>query len=117
MWLKHCCNCDREGQSVMYQTQLKMLSNFLKFVWHNFQQNRGLETAKSLTYTSLFAVVPFITLLLAILSAFPSFQVFGNQIETWIFTHLLPSSSSELAGYISEFAEQAKNLTWVGAIM
>jgi membrane protein len=101
----------------MYQTQLKTLSNFLKFVWHNFHQNRGMETAKSLTYTSLFAVVPFITLLLAILSAFPSFQVFGNQIESMIFTHLLPTSSSELAGYISEFATQAKNLTWVGAIM
>ena len=101
----------------MYQTSVKTLSRFIQFVWHNFQQNRGLETAKSLTYTSLFAVVPFITLLLAILSAFPSFQVFGKQIETMIFTHLLPSSSSELASYISEFAAQAKNLTWVGAIM
>jgi membrane protein len=101
----------------MYQTQVKMLWNFVTFVWHNFRQNRGAETAKSLTYTSLFAVVPFVTLVLAILSAFPSFQVFGNQIETMIFTHLLPSSSSELAGYLSEFADQAKNLTWVGAVM
>ena len=101
----------------MYQTSLKTLSRFVHFVWHNFQQNRCLETAKSLTYTSLFAVVPFITLLLAILSAFPSFQVFGSQIQDMIFTHLLPSSSSELAGYISEFATHAKNLTWVGAIM
>jgi membrane protein len=101
----------------MYQTSLKTLSRFVSFVWHNFQQNGCLETAKSLTYTSLFAVVPFVTLLLAILSAFPSFQVFSNQIQNMIFTHLLPSSSSELAGYISEFVTHAKNLTWVGAIM
>ncbi|MES2624292.1 MAG: YihY family inner membrane protein [Pseudomonadota bacterium] len=101
----------------MDQTPIKTLSRFVNFTWHNFQQNGGFETAKSLTYTSLFAVVPFITLLLAILSAFPSFQVFGNQIEEMIFTHLLPSSSSELAGYITEFASQARNLTWVGAVM
>lgn len=115
--MEHCCNCDREGQLVMYEVHVKSLTRFVQFVWHNFLQNRCLETAKSLTYTSLFAVVPFITLLLAILSAFPSFQVFGTQIENMIFTHLLPSSSTELAGYISEFADQAKNLTWVGAIM
>lgn len=90
---------------------------FAKFVFREFKQNDGLEYAKSLTYMSLFAVVPLLTLILAILSAFPSFQVFGSEIQSMIFTRLLPSSSSELEIYLAEFAGQAKNLTWIGAVM
>ena len=90
---------------------------FVCFVYKSFTNNKGVENAKSLTFTSLFAVVPLLTLTVAILSAFPSFQVFGNQIEGMIFDRLLPSSSEQLEEYIASFASQAKNLTWVGALM
>jgi membrane protein len=94
-----------------------VLWRFLGFVWGEFHGNHGTENAKSLTYMSLFAVVPLLTLILAILSAFPSFQVFGNQIQGMLLNNLLPSSSSELESYLSDFTEQAKNLTWIGALM
>jgi membrane protein len=95
----------------------RVMWHFLRFVYAGFQHNKGLEVAKSLTYTSLFAVVPLITLVLSILSAFPSFQVFGSQVQDMIFDRLLPASSTELEGYFSDFAEQAKHLTWMGAVM
>ena len=76
-----------------------------------------MENAKSLTYMSLFAVVPLLTVLVTILSAFPAFQVFGNQLQSMILDRLLPSSSSELENYFTGFSEQARNLTWVGAMM
>jgi len=90
---------------------------FVKFVWQNFMRNEGLENAKSLTYTSLFAVVPLLTLTLAILSAFPSFQVFGAQIQDMIYSRLLPSTSDELEEYLTTFSSQARNLTWAGAVI
>ncbi|MDR2213487.1 MAG: YihY family inner membrane protein [Pseudomonadales bacterium] len=93
------------------------LWNFLRFVYRGFMRNQGLETAKSLTYTSLFAVVPLITLVFAVLSAVPSFQVFGTQIQEMIFDSLLPSSSEQLERYLANFSGQARNLTWVGAVM
>ena len=70
------------------------LWNFIKFVFREFDANNGFENAKSLTYMSLFAVVPLMTLIVSILAAFPSFQVFGSQIQEMIFARLLPSSSS-----------------------
>lgn len=91
--------------------------NFLKFVFQNFMRNEGLENAKSLTYTSLFAVVPLLTLIISILAAFPSFQVFGAQVQSMIYERLLPSSGSELQSYLANFAGQARNLTWAGAVM
>jgi membrane protein len=101
----------------MIKTRIKTFWRFLVFVYQSFMQNDGLETAKSLTYTSLFAVVPLVTLLLSILAAFPSFQVFGDQIQNMLFERLLPSTGSEIQGYITSFAEQARNLTWIGAVM
>jgi membrane protein len=79
--------------------------------------NKGLENAKALTYTTLFAVVPLITLVFAILSLFPSFQVFGSQIQELIFSRLVPSSSTELENYLSGFASQARNLSWIGGLI
>jgi membrane protein len=94
-----------------------VIRRFLSFVWSDFHGNHGTENAKSLTYMSLFAVVPLLTMILAILSAFPSFQIFGTQIQDMLLNNLLPSSSSELESYLSEFTEKAKNLTWIGALM
>jgi len=98
-------------------TRPQSLWGFIRFVYREFAHNHGLEFSKSLTYMSLFAVVPLMTLMLAILSAFPSFQVFGSEIQEMIFQRLLPSSTSELEGYLANFAGQAKNLTWAGAVM
>lgn len=91
--------------------------HFLAFVARNFMRHDGLENAKSLTFTSLFAVVPLLTLTVAILSAFPSFQVFGTQVQGAIYNRLLPSTSAELEGYLTGFSGQARNLTWAGAVM
>lgn len=90
---------------------------FLAFVARNFMRHDGLENAKSLTFTSLFAVVPLLTLTVAILSAFPSFQVFGTQVQGAIYNRLLPSTSAELEAYLTGFSGQARNLTWAGAVM
>ncbi|MEX2366487.1 MAG: YihY family inner membrane protein, partial [Pseudohongiellaceae bacterium] len=68
-------------------------------------------------YTSLFAVVPLVTLLVSVLSLFPSFQVFGSQVQDMIYDRLLPGTSSQLEQYISSFASQARNLTWVGLVI
>lgn len=97
--------------------RLRTPLNFLLFVWRNFMRNEGLENAKSLTYTSLFAVVPLLTLILSILAAFPQFQVFGAQVQEMIYQRLLPSTGSELQEYLNDFAGQARNLTWAGAAM
>ncbi len=95
----------------------RTLPRFVHFVYHSFMHHQGLEVAKSLTYTSLFAVVPLFTLLMAILAAFPSFQGYAGQIQALLFNRLLPSTSNELQIYLLKFAGQARNLTWVGAGM
>ena len=95
----------------------KVLWRFVRYVYKSFRQHEGLENAKSLTFTSLFAVVPLLTLTVTMLSAFPAFQGFGSQVQEMLFNRLLPSSSAELQQYIQSFSEQARNLTWAGALI
>lgn len=100
-----------------FNERIKDLGQFISFVIRNFDRHKGIENAKALTYMSLFAVIPLLTLIAAIFSVFPAFQGFGEQVQSMIFDRLLPSSSSELENYLTTFSEQARNLTWVGAIM
>ncbi len=90
---------------------------FVVLVYHNFMLHHGFESAKSLTYTSLFAVVPLLTLMLTLFAVFPAFQGLGDSIEDMLLSHLLPSTGREIEEYLEEFAAQARNLTWVGALM
>jgi membrane protein len=94
-----------------------MFANFLVLVYRNFMLHRGLESAKSLTYTSLFAVTPLLTLMLVLFAAFPAFQDLGMRVQDLLLEHLLPSSGREIEAYLEEFAVHARNLTWVGAVM
>jgi membrane protein len=108
----------RERMSeVLPQKQPPPFVKFLGVVYHSFMLHRGLEHAQSLTFTSLFAVVPLLTLMLSLFTLFPSFQGLGDSIQDLLLTHLLPSSGREIETYIEEFTAHAHNLTWIGAVM
>lgn len=94
-----------------------MFARFLLLVYRNFMLNRGLESAKSLTYTSLFAVTPLLTLMLVLFAAFPAFQDLGVRMQDMLLEHLLPSSGREIEAYFEEFALHGRNLTLVGGVM
>lgn len=99
----------------MADNRLRAFTQFLLLVHRSFMRNKGLENAKALTYTSLFAVVPLLTLTLTLFSLVPAFQSFGERIQNLLLDHLLPSSGREIEAYLEEFAVHARNLTWVGA--
>jgi membrane protein len=100
--------------------QGKGMQRFVRFVvlvYRNFMLHQGFESAKSLTYTSLFAVVPLLTLMLMLFAMVPTFQGLGDRIQILLLDRLLPSTGQEIEAYLEEFATQARNLTWVGALM
>lgn len=70
--------------------------------------------AAALTYTTLFAVVPLMTVTYGILSTFPAFHGVGERIENFVFTNFVPSASAVVQNYLQTFTQQAKNLTGIG---
>lgn len=86
----------------------------IQYFVHRFSTDRCSENAAALTYMSLFALVPLLTLLYTMASAIPTFQGAEAQLQQLLFEHLLPESGSEIEGYLNDFSQQAKNLTGPG---
>lgn len=91
--------------------------DFWRFLLQRFLADRGISSAAALTYTTLFAVVPMMTVTFAMLSAVPAFQGVGEQIQHFIFRNFVPSTGAAVQEYLWAFTEQARQLTWVGVLL
>ncbi|MEH6649362.1 MAG: YihY family inner membrane protein [Motiliproteus sp.] len=104
-------------QSTFRLINIHLLLGFVRHMVGRFSANQGILNAAALTYTTLFAVVPMMTVTYAMLASVPSFQGLGPQLETMIFDNFVPSTGAAVKDYISGFAGQARNLTGLGIVL
>ncbi|MDR2011846.1 MAG: virulence factor BrkB family protein [Rhodanobacter sp.] len=90
---------------------------FVKFTWHRFDEDRCLQTAGTLAYTSMFALVPLTAAVLGILAAFPAFAGWREQLTHWVFANFVPAAGDTVQGYITQFANNASKATVVGILV
>ena len=90
------------------------LGRFLGHVLRRFQTDRCLPAAATLSYTSLFACVPLVAIVLSVLSAFPLFDDLQDEIERAIFLYLAPHVSDEAQAYFRAFLANTRQLTALG---
>jgi len=89
----------------------------LRFTWSRFLEDRCMQTAGALAYTSVFALVPLTAAILGILAAFPGFAGWRDKITTWVFANFVPAAGGAIEGYITEFAQNASKATAVGILV
>ena len=87
---------------------------FERLAWRRFREERCLQIASSLTFTTLLAIVPILTVALTLISAFPVFREQLQHVERFLVSYMLPESAAALAGYAEQFAANAARLTTVG---
>ncbi|WP_379912132.1 YihY family inner membrane protein [Marinobacterium aestuariivivens] len=87
---------------------------FLRYLVEQFIANQGILNASALTYTTLFAVVPLMTVSYSMLAAVPSFQGLGDQVQGWVFENFVPATGAAVQDYLANFTSQARKLTGVG---
>ncbi|MCD6061910.1 MAG: hypothetical protein K0R03_1836 [Moraxellaceae bacterium] len=90
---------------------------FARFVYRHFLHDRCREHAMELTYTTLFAVVPMMTVTFAILSAIPALQHLSADVQDFVFRHFIPSSGQVVQQHLEAFTKQAGHLTVIGSAM
>lgn len=73
------------------------------------------ESASALTYTTLFAIVPVMTVAFSILAALPALQEQSSALRDWAFEWFAPSVGDQVIARLHEFSRQANNLTAIGA--
>ncbi len=93
---------------------LSRLDELVRVVARRFQEDHGLQTASSLTFTTLLSLVPIVTVALTLMSAFPVFHGLSGVIEEFIFDNIVPESAEAIEKYTEQFVDNAANLTAVG---
>jgi membrane protein len=93
----------------------RQLSRFLVHLVRRFSQDRCLQIASSLTFTTLLALVPLVTIALTLISAFPIFSGLGEQIRSFLLANMLPEAAGKVvATYVEQFSVRAGRLTALG---
>ena len=87
---------------------------FIELIVKQYQQKECQKSAASLTYVTLFAIVPLMTVTYSMFSIIPAFEGVGEQLQSLIFTHALPYNEQALIGYLQDFSHQARKLTALG---
>jgi membrane protein len=90
---------------------------FLRFIAARFHQDRCSQMASSLTFTTLLSLVPLITIMLTLFSAFPQFVDFSTSAKNVLLANMLPETGGRIiTNYIQQFADNAARLTAVGIV-
>jgi len=86
-------------------------------VWKHFQEDRCLEEAASLSYTSLLAMVPLLAVVFGIIAAFPVFSEWSANLKSFIFDNFMPATGEQIVPYIDTFLGSISSLTLPGTIL
>lgn len=89
---------------------------FILFVLRRFETDRCREQAGSLTYTTLFAVVPMLTVFLVIISSIKALEPARQQLQQLIYSNFLPKSTIAFDKVLSAFTDKSSNLTIIGVL-
>lgn len=83
-----------------------------------FREDHLALTASSLTYTTTIALVPFLTVALAVFSAFPMFGTLQGVVQKWLVERLVPDNiARQVLGYLTQFAGHASQLGTIGLVV
>lgn len=97
--------------------QFRLLGHFIVLVYRRFKEERCFQLCGSLTFTSLLALVPLVTITLTVMTAFPVFDTILEALKIFVTNNFMPQASSRLVTvYMHQFAENAARLTAVGIV-
>jgi len=75
------------------------------------------QVAGSLTFTTTLALVPLLTIILAIFTTFPVFSNFRTSLDAYFVQTMMPKGiANTIIGSLTQFASKAKSLSAVGAV-
>ncbi len=96
------------------RTDWYRLQSFSRFITKRFIDDQLFASAGALAYTTMFALVPFSAVFLAVMSAFPVFDEWTNTLINFVFNNFVPSSARQIEQYVMGFSASARSLTVVG---
>ncbi|XKM13426.1 virulence factor BrkB family protein [Orbaceae bacterium ac157xtp] len=90
--------------------------HFLGILKYHIINDRLTTAAASLAYTTVLALVPLITVIFALLSAFPIFDEASLAIKALIYDNLAPTAGDTIQNYLEQFIANTNRMTIMGII-
>ena len=95
--------------------RIRNAAGFLVFVLRRWSEDRCPQVAGSLTYTTLLALVPLFTIVVALLSSLPFFEDVMVEVKVFLLLNLVPEMAGRIITvYMEQFASNAGRLTSLG---
>ena len=96
-------------------TGYRAFAAFCAAVARRFDEDRCLQVAGGLTFTTLLALVPLLAVALSVSSATPLFDQWMEELQEFVASHFLPDSGARLIrAQLLEFTANAGRLTALG---
>lgn len=95
---------------------LETIAAYFRLLISQFKEDGCKESAAALTYTTLFAIVPIMTVSYSVLAMVPALRSKGDEIQQWLLGIIAPSAGEQVQQYLNEFSRQTTNLTLVGGV-
>jgi len=96
-------------------TRLARVGRVFRFAAQRAAEEKLLQVASALTFTTVLAIVPLLAVALSLFTAFPLFQEFREALEDFLTNNLMPPAVSDnVMEYLNQFALQASRLTAIG---
>jgi len=91
--------------------------NFARYAWHRFTRDNCPETAASLCFNSLLALVPLMAVILSVVAAFPQLFIadFSTNVQDFVFSNFVPAVGEKVRQSLNGFVADASKLTGPGA--
>ncbi|WP_422015027.1 YihY family inner membrane protein [Roseateles sp.] len=122
-------NANSDADAPLARNPVTFASNFLAVLlgwpWlqtlqtfrQRFKEEKLGLTAGSLTFTTLISLVPLLTVMLAVFTAFPIFSSFQAALEQYFLKSLIPPNIAKpVLGALTQFAAKANKLGAVGLV-
>ena len=89
---------------------------FLRFLWRRLVDDRLLEAAGALSYTTAFALVPLTMVAFGVVSAFPSFAEWNLRLQDYVIANFAPGAADAIKRYLTRVTENIGTLTIAGVL-
>lgn len=105
--------------AVFVQRVIRRVREIPLFFWYvakRYWHDHCFQSAAAMSYNFLFAAIPMIAVGLAILAAFPVFDLIRVGFQDFIVQYLLPQAGEDFRFALDEFLRNTRNLTALGIV-
>ncbi len=101
----------------MNKAHFLKLIHHIKFFIGTFVDKELTLFAASLSFYTIFTIIPLLVIMLSLLTSLPNFSEYYETIKTFIFSNLMPVNSEAIMRYIDGFLQNAAKMGVIGFVM